>query len=102
MPAPVLAGAEAATYAGGPSGVVVIHGFTGSPHSMRPLAEAIARAGFAVELPRLPGHGTVLEDLLPVGWSEWSAAVEAVYQDLASRCDRVAVVGLSMGGALAV
>jgi carboxylesterase len=102
MPAPILAGAEAASYPGGPHGVLVIHGFTGSPQSMRPLADAIARAGFAVELPRLPGHGTVIDDLIPIGWAEWSAAVEDAYEELASRCDRVAVVGLSLGGALAV
>jgi carboxylesterase len=102
MTAPVLAGAEAASFPGGPHGVLVIHGFTGSPQSMRPLAVAIAGAGFAVELPRLPGHGTAMEDLLPVGWADWSAAVEGVYRGLAARCDRVGVVGLSMGGALAV
>src|ERR1700730_7065678 len=102
MSAPVLAGAEAASYPGGPHGVLVIHGFTGSPQSMRPLADAIARAGFAVELPRLPRHGTAIEDLIPIGWAEWSAAVEDAYDELASRCDRVAVVGLSLGGALAV
>src|ERR1700730_2681578 len=102
MSAPVLAGAEAASYPGGPHGVLVIHGFTGSPQSMRPLADAIARAGFAVELPRLPRHGTAIEDLIPIGWAEWSAAVEDAYDELASRGDRVAVVGLSLGGALAV
>jgi carboxylesterase len=102
MSAPVLEGAEPASYAGGRHGVLVIHGFTGSPQSMRPLADAIAAAGFTVELPLLPGHGTAIEDLLPLGWSDWSDAVESVYRDLASRSDRVGVVGLSMGGALAV
>src|ERR1700682_5690313 len=102
MPVPVLEGAEPASYAGGPHGVLVIHGFTGSPQSMRPLAVAIAAAGFAVELPLLPRHGTALDALLPLGWSDWSGAVESVYRDLASRCDRVGVVGLSLGGALAV
>src|SRR5580704_6211348 len=102
MPAPVREGAEPASYAGGPHGVLVIHGFTGSPQSVRPLADAIAAAGFAVELPLLPGHGTVIEDLLPLGWSDWSDAGESVYRDLVSRCDGVGVVGLSLGGALAV
>ncbi len=102
MPAPVIAGAEAASFPGGPHGVLVIHGFTGSPHSMRPLAVAIAAAGFAVELPRLPGHGTAMEDLLPLGWADWTGAVGDVYRDLAARCERVGVVGLSLGGALAV
>src|SRR5580704_15003176 len=56
--APVLHGAEAFSAPGGPDGVLVLHGFTGSPFSMRPLADKLAEAGYAVELPRLPGHGT--------------------------------------------
>ena len=44
--------------------MLVLHGFTGSPVSMRPLAEVFADAGFAVELPRLPGHGTAVEDMI--------------------------------------
>jgi carboxylesterase len=78
----------------------VLHGFTGSPQSMRGLAEAFARAGFTVELPRLPGHGTSLDDMLTTRWADWSAAAEAAYEELASRCDRVVVAGLSMGGSL--
>jgi carboxylesterase len=87
---------------GGPDGVLVIHGFTGSPHGLRDLAEALAQAGFAVELPRLSGHGTTVEDLMCFAWPDWRREVEAVYQDLAGRCRRVLVAGLSMGGTLAV
>lgn len=97
---PILPGAEAMSAAGGPTGVLVIHGFTGSPQSMRPIAEACAAAGHTVEMPRLPGHGTTVEDILTTSWADWSAHVEAAYSDLASRCDRVIVTGLSMGGAL--
>jgi carboxylesterase len=68
---------------------------------MRPLAEAIAAAGHTVEMPLLPGHGTSIEDLIPTRWSDWLAAAEAAYTGLAGRTDRVAVVGLSMGGTLA-
>ena len=67
---------------------------------MRPLAEALAAAGFTVELPLLPGHGTAVEDMVPTRWEDWSGAAEAHFQALAARCDHVAVVGLSMGGAL--
>lgn len=67
---------------------------------MRPLADAFADAGYSVELPLLPGHGTAVEDMLPTRWSDWSAAAEAAYQSLAARCDRVLVAGLSMGGTL--
>jgi carboxylesterase len=67
---------------------------------MRPVAEALAAAGFTVELPRLPGHGTRIEDMVETRFDDWSAHVESVYEDLAGRCDRVVVVGLSMGGTL--
>jgi carboxylesterase len=96
----VLAGAEPFSHAGNEVGVLVCHGFTGSPQSMRPLAEALAAAGFTVELPLWPGHGTSIEDMLETRWSDWSAAAEAAYQDLAGRCDKVVVAGLSMGGTL--
>ena len=99
---PVLSGAEPFSAAGGPHGALVLHGFTGSPQSMRGLAQALAGAGFAVELPRLPGHGTSLEDMLATGWTDWSGAAEAAHRELAGRCERVVVVGLSMGGTLTV
>jgi carboxylesterase len=67
---------------------------------MRPLAEACAAAGFTVELPLLPGHGTALEDMLPTRWEDWSAAAEAEFRALADRCEHVVVAGLSMGGTL--
>ena len=51
-------------------------------------------------MPLLPGHGTVMEDLIPIRWSDWVATVEAAYQTLAARVDKVVVVGLSLGGAL--
>jgi carboxylesterase len=69
---------------------------------MRGLAQALADAGFATELPLLPGHGTSLDDMLPTTWADWSAAVDAAYLDLAGRCRHVVVAGLSMGGTLAV
>jgi len=96
----ILPGAEPQSWAGGPSGALVIHGFTGSPQSMRPLAEAFAAAGFTTELPLLPGHGTSVADMLETSWDDWSVAAEAAYQDLAGRCEHVVVAGLSMGGTL--
>jgi len=96
----IMPGCEPFSVSGGRDGVLVLHGFTGNPQSMRPLAEAIANAGYTVELPRLPGHGTTVEDMMTTGWADWSGAADAAYRELASRCDRVAVVGLSMGGGL--
>ncbi|MGZ6977370.1 MAG: alpha/beta hydrolase [Acidimicrobiia bacterium] len=97
----VMAGAEPFSVAGGPNGVLVVHGFSGTPQSMRGLATAFATAGFAVELPRLPGHGTSVDDLATTTFADWSAAVETAYRELAARCQRVVVAGLSMGAALA-
>jgi carboxylesterase len=80
----------------------VLHGFTGSPVSMRPLAEAFAAAGFAVEMPRLPGHGTSPEDLALTTWDDWLAEASRALAALQDRTPdgRVVVAGLSMGGAV--
>ena len=97
----LIPGAEPWSHTGeGPHGVLVLHGFTGNPGSMRGLAEAVAAAGFHVEMPLLPGHGTVVEDMLPTRWADWAGAAEAAYQALAARSQKVVVAGLSMGGAL--
>ncbi len=100
LPANLIAGAEPWSHDGGPVGVLVLHGFTGNPGSMRALAERLAAAGHTVDLPLLPGHGTVVEDMIPTTWTDWLATAEAHYAALAERCEQVVVVGLSMGGAL--
>ncbi len=99
---PVIAGAESWSHHGpaGAPGALCLHGFTGNPGSMRGVAEAFAAAGFHVELPRLPGHGTHVDDMIPTGWEHWTAAVEAAYRRLAERTGRMVVAGLSMGGSL--
>ncbi|MCU1499584.1 MAG: esterase [Acidimicrobiales bacterium] len=99
-PADLIPGAEPWSHDGGSAGALVLHGFTGNPASMREIAEALAAAGFSVELPLLPGHGTTVEDMIPTGFADWLATAEAAYQSLVDRCERVVVVGLSMGGAL--
>jgi carboxylesterase len=98
--AEIIPGAEPMSVEGGPVGVLVLHGFTGNPQSVRPLAEAAAAAGHGVEMPLLAGHGTVIEDMLSTTWADWSADAEAAYEKLAARSERVVVAGLSMGGAL--
>lgn len=100
-PVAVIPGAEPFSARGGAHGALVLHGFTGSPQSMRGLARAFAAAGYAVELPLLPGHGTSVDDMATTTFADWSGAVERAYADLAARCDRVVVSGLSMGALLA-
>ena len=81
-------------------GVVISHGFTSTPASMRPWAEHLAAAGFAVRLPRLPGHGTRWQDLNDTRWPDWYAEIRRAYDELAARCDVVFGCGLSLGGTL--
>lgn len=101
MTAPTIPGAEPLSFIGSrDAGVLVLHGFTGNPGSMRGLAEACMAAGFHVEMPQLAGHGTAMEDMIPTRWEHWSADAEAAYQALAQRVSQVVVMGLSMGGAL--
>ncbi|HEU4812517.1 MAG TPA: alpha/beta fold hydrolase [Nocardioides sp.] len=81
-------------------GVLLSHGFTGSPVSIRPWAEYLAAKGYAVEAPRLPGHGTTWRDLNTTGWSDWYGEVSRAFDKLCLENDAVVVGGLSMGGAL--
>lgn len=85
---------------GGPIGVVVSHGFTGTPASVRDWAVALADAGHSVRLPLLPGHGGTWQDTNRTRWPDWYGAIEAAYLELADRCETVFACGLSMGGTL--
>ena len=101
----VMPGAEPFSADGGPHGALVLHGFTGNPHSMKGIATALAAAGFAVELPRLPGHGTTLDDMLPTTFADWARTAEDALAALRARLPeggKVVVAGLSMGGTLTV
>ncbi|WP_327314477.1 alpha/beta hydrolase [Streptomyces sp. NBC_01235] len=99
---PVLPGAEPYRHEGGEVGVLLCHGFTGSPQSLRPWARHLAGQGLTVSLPLLPGHGTRWEDMALTGWQDWYAGVDHELRTLRERCARVFVAGLSMGGALAL
>ncbi|MFI6032684.1 alpha/beta hydrolase [Streptomyces sp. NPDC051315] len=99
---PVLPGAEPYRHEGGEVGVLLCHGFTGSPQSLRPWARYLAGHGLTVGLPLLPGHGTRWEDMALTGWPDWYAQVDRDLRILRERCARVFVAGLSMGGALAL
>jgi carboxylesterase len=98
----VVPGAEPFAYDGGPVGVLLSHGFTGSPASVTPWARYLADRGHTVRLPRLPGHGTTWQEMNTTRWDDWYATVDAALTELTDRCDRVAVCGLSMGAALAM
>ncbi|MFE5869789.1 alpha/beta hydrolase [Streptomyces roseifaciens] len=99
---PLLPGAEPFRHEGGEVGVLVCHGFTGSPQSVRPWADHLAGRGLSVSLPLLPGHGTRWQDMQLTGWQDWYAEVDHALRELSERCSQVFVCGLSMGGALAL
>lgn len=104
MNAPIRPGAEPLSRDGHGAlariGILLVHGFTGSPVSLRPLAELLSKRGFALEMPRLPGHGTTPRDLLPFRYADWRAEAKAALERLRARTDVVVAVGLSMGGTL--
>ena len=79
-------------------GVLLVHGFTGAPPSMRPWGEFLLSKGYTVRVPLLPGHGTKPEDLNEVKWQEWPAKVQSELEELFKVCDQVFIAGLSMGG----
>src|SRR5664279_2840222 len=86
---------------GGPIGVVLSHGFTGTPATMRPWAEHLAGAGLTVRLPLLPGHGGTWQQTNQTRWPQWYRTIEQAYDEVAARCETVFAAGLSMGGTLA-
>ncbi|MGI5351922.1 alpha/beta hydrolase [Streptomyces sp. CA-250714] len=99
---PILPGAEPFHRDGSATGVLLCHGFTGTPQCLRPWAEDLAGHGLTVSLPLLPGHGTRWEDMAMTSWEDWYATVDRELQLLRERCDQVFVGGLSMGGTLAL
>ncbi|MGJ9423749.1 alpha/beta hydrolase [Aeromicrobium sp. CF3.5] len=101
-PADVKTGAEPFSFDGGRVGVLLSHGFTGSPASMAPWGRDLAERGLTVRVPRLPGHGTTWQQMNRTGWQDWYGEVDHALTELQERCERVVVAGLSMGGCLAL
>lgn len=82
------------------AGVLLIHGFTGTPDSMRPLANTLHQAGFSVSVPLLAGHGLTPEKCAVTHWQDWFETANQAYQELQTRFDKVFVAGLSLGSLL--
>lgn len=97
---PLIPGAEPFIAHGDRLGVLVLHGFTGSPVSTKPWAQYLADAGLTVAAPRLPGHGTRWQDLNATSWHDWYTEADRNFAALARVCDAVVVMGLSNGATL--
>jgi carboxylesterase len=98
----VLPGAEPYSHEGGPTAVLLCHGFTGCPQSLRPWAEFLAGQGLTVSLPRLPGHGTTWQEMARTRWEDWYAEVDRAFGELQAAASEIFVMGLSMGACLAL
>lgn len=85
---------------GGDAGVLLLHGFTGTPQCMRYLAKSFNEAKFTVSVPMLEGHGTSVEHFEQTNWQDWYKSAESAFQELKATCRTVMVAGLSMGGLL--
>lgn len=83
-------------------GCLLGHGFTSSPACLRPMGESLAERGYAVEVPRLPGHGTTWQDLNRTGWDDWYGELDRAFDKLARTCEYVFVGGHSFGGGMAL
>ena len=99
---PLIPDAEPFYADGGDTGVLLSHGFSGSPKSMKGWANALVAAGYTVSLPRLPGHGTTWQEMNKTRWQDWYGELDREYLDLQRRCSQVFVMGLSMGGSLSL
>jgi carboxylesterase len=100
---PIMPNSRAVTrFTNREKGVLLIHGFKGSPFEMKYLGNQISKIGYSLAIPRLPGHGTVIEDMLKTTGQDWLTAAREALIELKSRCREVAVVGQSMGGILAI
>ena len=102
MTTEIMPGAEPFAFHGGPVGVLLLHGFSGSPGSLRRIGEWLAARGHAVVCPRLPGHGTRWRNLGRTRWQDWANEAVRSLKDLDAMVETLVVFGLSFGGGMAL
>jgi carboxylesterase len=96
----IMPGAEPFFFEGNRIGVLLLHGFTGAPNEMRGLGGYLAERGLTVSGILIAGHGTTPEEMTRTTWRDWWGSARQGLRELQARCDKVFVMGLSMGGAL--
>jgi carboxylesterase len=87
---------------GGSTGILLLHGFTATTVEVRPMAKFLNDFGYTASAPLLPGHGHRPEEMNQVSWMDWVNCVETEYQNLSAQCNKVFVLGESMGGLLSI
>ncbi|MDA8079032.1 MAG: alpha/beta fold hydrolase [Nitrospiraceae bacterium] len=87
---------------GGDHAVLLIHGLTGSPFELKPLAKKLNKAGFSVKGPCLAGHCRTLDELKGTSWQDWYGTVHATFKELKRNYRNVSVSGLCMGSLFAL
>jgi len=97
---PVLPGAESFFFKGNEIGILISHGFVGTPQSVSYLGEYLASKGFTVYGARLSGHGTHYEDMERCSYQDWIKSIEDGFSFLQQHCRDIFVIGQSMGGTL--
>lgn len=98
----IIPGAEPFYIKGNEIGILLIHGFVGTPQSVKFLGAEFAKRGFTVLAPRLKGHGTHYKELEEATFEDWLTELEQAYEELKKDCSHVFIVGQSMGGALSL
>jgi Esterase/lipase len=98
----IMKGAEPKNHEGNSVGLLVLHGFTGTPQSVRPLAETLANKGYTVSMPLLAGHGRTPEEMEKSNYKEWVQSCTDGLNWLKERTEKQFVFGFSMGGTLAL
>lgn len=98
----LLRGAEPQFYRGNEIGCLVIHGFMASPAEVGWLGKHLADQGYTVYVPRLTGHGINPRHMRRMRWEDWYGQVLDGYHLLKQQCEKVYVIGHSMGGLLSL
>lgn len=99
---PIMPGAGGYYFEGNEVGCLILHGFTGTPQNVRPLADYLAHRGMTVSVPRIAGHGTTVEDLDRTGPDDWLGSAEKALTELRKTCPQVVLAGISLGGTYAL
>ena len=98
----ILPGCESIYKKSGIKGCLLLHGFTSCPFELRLLGDHLQNEGYTISIPLLPGHGTSPHDLKGQSWTDWYKAAKKALFELRKECKTVYVIGLSMGGSIAL